>query len=166
MNDQLHDIAETFLVVDDGLPLRIGGLVLAVLVIWRTLCLARFQAPPLRPPVVITPPVMPVTPPPRRWFRSRRERLEDAVELVQAETDLLLKKVAATQASAGLMRARADLQRLISELEPRPAPQRQRRAAPALSQNDIEHLIGLADLADDDRRRLLVLVASRFEEAS
>lgn len=168
MNGYADELLTRFLAPDEGLPLRLLGLALGLVFLWRFIVLLGLEPAraPLRPlpPAIIAP--APTSVPPRRWFPTRQQRLEAAIDLVRAETDLLLGQTQAVHASAGLARARAELARLLRELEPEPAPRLRRVAPPpALTQRDLEQLVELMDLGDDDRRRLLVLIATRFEEA-
>ncbi|MEQ1718779.1 MAG: hypothetical protein ABL907_22795 [Hyphomicrobium sp.] len=150
---------------DDVRPLRISLVATAGVLLWRAVWLASQSRSTPAPRIASTPVEAPNIQEPalRRWFPSRQDRLQRAVDQVRAETDLLLSKTAETQASAGLAKARAELAALMRELEPSastPATQ----STPTLTLNEIIQCIDLLDLEVETRKQLVSLITARTDE--
>lgn len=167
MRDVIDGFVSDFLAVDDGLWLRLLGLVIAFVFLWRLVFIAiqttpatlpRGELEPVPPPTVIVRPR-------RSLFPSRIEKLERAIELVTRETDLALANTNAVHASRDLVEARAQLANVIRELTLSPhAPATQPRQEPALTQVEIGELIDAIDLDADTHATLARLIAARLQE--
>lgn len=151
---------------DETHAIRIGVVVIVGIMIWRAIWLLATQAPPSAPvrqaPTAETATNIPAV---KRWFPTRQQRLQQAIDNVRAETDLIISQTEETKASAGLRKARAELAELIDELQPAaPAPRATEPSAPALTLREIEQCLDLLNLTTETRAQLLALLGARIEE--
>lgn len=159
------DIFVAWLLADDEhRVLRLVILGLGATLGWRAIYLYA-QRPPA-PRTRSTPDTMPAARLPRRhWITSRPEKLATKVREAELETELLLKKTSSVRATAELEQARFQLNALLRELKAQSQPQPPATAqVRALTLTEIEQCLQLIDVADDQHRQLVSLIAARIEE--
>ena len=165
-----NSLVALFFAPDEGLPYRMAAAVLTAVVVIRALYLAL-------PPSITSPSdqlmpgarreqAEPEPIAPRRWWPTREDRLVRAVSLVRAETDLILSKTDAANASLQFARARAELAAVLRQLQPSAPSEPTRTAGSPLSLAEMEELLSLIDLDDRQRAVLDELIEARIQERS
>lgn len=141
---------------DDWRTTRLVAVGLASLVSWRALWLyAQSPSPAPAAHAAATPHL------PRRWLRSRHERLLDDIALVRANNELRRGHVDGVKAEAELAQARAELQQLIAALAPANTPP----APPAaLTLTEIETCLTLCGIEPEQRATLQALLIAAVDE--
>ena len=140
---------------------RVAVVVVVSIGLWRAVFLLAQAAPsPLQPAQPVSASVQTRA----SWFPSKAVRVQRAVQLVKDETDLILSQSAQLEASAGLARARKQLETLVAELNHKPEPPAPKGAVAALTFAEIDDLLHLLDLDPELHQRIARLVAARIEE--